>query len=135
MDDIDDQTPNKDGDDEVDGKTVSQQNSGEAKSEKSKKKTDAYSEKITEELIERVCQKQQKPSEEFCDSEKSDDESNDRILPNVKEYQSKQDDFTCLMPTDLSSKVIVNSGNAVITKETGDGRPSVKIAPGENHFP
>ena len=54
---------------------------------------------------------------------------NDNILPNVKEYQSKQDELTCLMPTDLSDKVEVNTSDSVKLKQ--QGMTNVKVAPGE----
>ena len=63
------------------------------------------------------------------------EDRNDRILPNVKEFQANQDDFTCLLPEEMSHKVVVNNGKSVITKDRGEGRDSVKIAPGENIIP
>lgn len=69
------------------------------------------------------------------DEDHSDNEENGKILPNVKAYQSKQDEFTCLMPTDLSDKLEVNSSDSVKTKERGEGRADIKIAPGEGKVP
>ena len=51
----------------------------------------------------------------------------------VKEYQSKQDEVTCLLPKDLSEKIITNTGKTTISKPVGNGdtEPDIKIAPGE----
>ena len=75
----------------------------------------------------------EKMIEEYGD--KVDEEDDEKILPNVREYQSKQDDYTCLMPRDLSSKIVVNTGDSIMTKETGNGTAPVKIAPGEGRVP
>ena len=69
---------------------------------------------------------------EAVDDNIETEDNEDRILPNVKEFQANQDDFTCLLPEEMSHKVEVNNGKSVITKDRGEGRDSVKIAPGEN---
>ena len=48
-----------------------------------------------------------------------------KILPNVKEFQSEQDEFTRLMPRDLSDKIVMNNGKTNMIKD------NIKIAPGE----
>lgn len=65
----------------------------------------------------------------------SDDENDSKILPNVKAFQSSQDDITCLMPGEISHKVVVNSGKSDIIKERGEGKDSIKVAPGEGIVP
>ena len=62
-----------------------------------------------------------------------DEEENDNILPNVKEYQSRQNDLTCLMPSDLTDKIEVNTSDSDKFKQQGSS--NVKVAPGEGVVP
>ena len=84
-------------------------------------------EKIIAEIDEETLA-QQLESENNKDKEVGEEE-NGNILPNVKEYQSKQDDFTCLMPGDLS----VNASGKDKLKQ--HGTTNVKVAPGEGQVP
>ena len=74
------------------------------------------------------------PVDDNIETEDNEDR-NDRILPNVKEFQADQDDLTCLLPEEMSHKVVVNNGKSDIIKDRGEGKDSVKIAPGENIVP
>ena len=40
-----------------------------------------------------------------------------------------------MMPNELSDKIVVNTGNSVMTKEIGEGNSSIKVAPGEGMVP
>ena len=39
------------------------------------------------------------------------------------------------MPDELSDKIVVNTGNSVMTKEIGEGNSTIKVAPGEGMVP
>ena len=67
------------------------------------------------------------------DEEEIEEEENGNILPNVREYQSKQDEVTCLMPTELSDKIEVNTSDSDKFKQ--QGLTNIKIAPGEGVVP
>ena len=83
------------------------------------KETESQDERKKDEEWERANQNKENKEQE------GDDENNDKILPNVKEFQSKQDEFTCLMPRDLSDKIVMNTGKTNMIKD------NIKIAPGE----
>ena len=53
----------------------------------------------------------------------------------ITSHLYQQDDFTYLIPKDLCTKVFLNDEKSIIEKETGDGRTSVKVAPGEGMVP
>ena len=67
--------------------------------------------------------------------EENNDEEDDKILQNVKEFQSEQNDYTCLMPNEFSDKLFVNTGTSEITKLIGETNASIKVAPGEGIVP
>ena len=89
-------------------------------------------EKFTEKPLDE--QFENKNREEVTD-ENEEEEGNGNVLPNVKEYQSKQDEATCLMPNDLSEKLEVNTKDTDIIKQRGEGKPDVVVALGENVVP
>ena len=83
------------------------------------KETETQNERRLDEEWERANQNKKNNEQE------GDDDANDKILPNVKEFQSEQDEFTCLMPRDLSDKIVMNTGKTNMIKG------NIKIAPGE----
>ena len=61
-------------------------------------------------------------------------EEDDSTLDAVKQFQSRQECHTCMMPKDMESEIVVNNKSVPITA-TGDGSNAViKIAPGEGKF-
>ena len=63
--------------------------------------------------------------------EQNFDVEDDHRFPVVREYQSKQNEVTCMLPKDLSEKIITNTGKTTIKKPIGNGDTDIKIAPGE----
>ena len=59
----------------------------------------------------------------------------DTVLKSVKKFQSNQTNYTFLIPDDMATEVVVNTGNSTITKPLKEGKESVKIAPGEGKIP
>ena len=98
------------------GQIDKQQNQNDQLEKDSEKETESQNEIRLDEDWERA--NQDKKNEE----QEADD---DKILPNVKEFQSEQDEFTCLMPRDLSDKIVMNTGKTNMIKG------NIKIAPGE----
>lgn len=65
----------------------------------------------------------------------ADEEEDDSALDAVKQYQSRQECHTCLMPNNMEAEIVVNNKSVPITA-TGDGSNAiVKIAPGEGKIP
>ena len=125
----------EDGDDakkQPDFNSQQEERSPETESQKSNERISASNAEKTEKEKDEDFEKFM---EEFGDEFDEEDENDENILPNIKEYQSKQDDYTCLMPRDLSSKVVTNSGKSYIEKETSDGKTNISIAPGEGRVP
>ena len=59
------------------------------------------------------------------------DDENETRLKTVKNFQSVQNNITCLYPRDMTNNVIMNSGKSTIRKACQEGAQSIKIAPGE----
>ena len=59
----------------------------------------------------------------------------DTVLKSVKKFQSNQTNYTFLIPDDMATEVVVNTGNSTITKPLKEGKESIKIAPGEGKIP
>ena len=79
-------------------------------------------------------EKEQEDENEDEDEEYEDkDEEGENILPNVQAQQSKQDNHTCMMPNDFGDQMFVNNEKSPMYK--GDGKNSIKIAPGEGKVP
>ena len=74
---------------------------------------------------------EERHSKNISDSEDEDD----NILKSVKVHQSKQSSNTFLIPDDMANEVIVNNENSSITKNFGEEKGSIKIAPGEGKIP
>ena len=118
---------------DANNQTGSSSNKEDPSSGSQSQKLDEEISKVPEEKTEKQKDEDfEKMIEELGDELDEDDEN---ILPNVRAFQSKQDDYTCLMPRDLSSKVITNPGKSYIEKETGDGKTNIAIAPGEGRVP
>ena len=81
------------------------------------------------ELEEKMAE-EQRQANNVSDSEDEDDTS----LKSVKKQQTKQVN-TFLMPEDLANQVIVNNGPSKITKDLGEEKQSITIAPGEGKVP
>ena len=58
-------------------------------------------------------------------------EDNDGILDAVKQYQSKEQDHTCLMPEEMAGQVVVNSKNVPLNIHKEETNATFKFAPGE----
>ena len=73
---------------------------------------------------------------EEVDKETDDQEEDDKILSNVKEYQSDQNSHTCMVRENPECMVHENTGFENITvKKDATSKNSVTIAPGENKIP
>ena len=57
--------------------------------------------------------------------EENEVEENETVLNSVKKYQSRQKNYSCLMPEDPAAQVVVN------TESMGGANETVKFAPGE----
>ena len=64
---------------------------------------------------------------EAIEDEESDDEYDTR-LKSVKNFQSKQENNTCLLPRDMGNEIVMNTGKSAIKKPTENS--SIQIAPG-----
>ena len=62
------------------------------------------------------------------EDEESDDEYDTR-LKSVKNFQSKQENNTCLLPRDMANDIVMNTEKSAITKATES--KSIQIAPGK----
>jgi hypothetical protein len=58
-------------------------------------------------------------------------EENETVLDSVKKYQSRQKNYSCLMPEDPAAQVIVNTESVPISVPRGGSNETVKFAPGE----
>ena len=65
------------------------------------------------------------------EDEESDDEYDTR-LKSVKNFQSKQENNTCLLPRDMANQIVMNTGKSTIKKATEN--ESIQIAPGKLFF-
>ena len=63
------------------------------------------------------------------------EEENDGILDAVKQYQSRQQDYTCLIPEDMEPLVVVNHKDKPATIATKETKESFKFSPGEGKIP
>ena len=63
--------------------------------------------------------------------EESEDEYDTR-LKSVKNFQSRQENNTCLLPRDMANEIVMNPGKSAIKKPTEN--KSIQIAPGKMIF-
>ena len=66
-------------------------------------------------------------SEAKSEDEESEDEHDTR-LTSVKNFQSKQENITCLLPIDMANKIKMNPAKSTMTVPTKN--KSIQIAPG-----
>ena len=65
----------------------------------------------------------------------NDEEHNETTLAAVHQFQSKQHNYTCMMPNDMASDVIVNNKPFPINAPCPESDQPFKIAPGEGKIP
>ena len=79
--------------------------------------------------------KDQESKEKSAEEDLEEEGKSEAVLANVKEFQSKQDDFTVLMPKEMTDEVEMNHGKSQISRKRVGGKSSIQIAPGEGKVP
>ena len=77
-------------------------------------------------------------AEEWEKEKQKENDENDSRLNAVKDFQSKQHNHTCMMPTDMAADMIVNDNVFPVNgkkKPYNQSKDSLKIAPGEGKIP
>ena len=91
---------------------------------------------LRDEVDEMVSEGEPTETNEGEDKETDDQEENDNMLGNVKDYQSDQSSYTCMVKENPECMVHENTGYDDMTvKKNSTSKNSVTIAPGENKIP
>lgn len=67
--------------------------------------------------------------------EEKEEEENETILDAVKKFQSRQPNYTCMMPKDMATDVVINKGHFTVNQTCHGTDDPIKIAPGEGKVP
>lgn len=64
-----------------------------------------------------------------------DDDDTETVLDAVKQHQSKQQSYTCMMPQKMETEIVVNNKSVPVSVTADGAKDSIKIAPGEGKIP